>query len=538
MAKVKTKLEALVVKLHEIDVLKFGDFKMKVGINSPVYFDLRLVVSYPEIMELGRLKLEEVNPHLCGGRVENHSGKTTPNSSDRDSNLDLPVLSSLAQQQPEELSLLLWEFSHEGEDCDHLCGVPYTALPIATLISAHTRIPMLIRRKEIKKYGTKKLIEGKFSRGDKCVIIEDVVTSGSSILETLKDLQGEGLDVTTAVVIVDREQGGRQNLLQNGLKMKSLVTLTQIMHILCEAGKVDIATVNSVKRYLAASQILPDGTFINNLEPREAKVGRLNLSFLERAQLSQCPMSRRLFHIMSEKKTLLCVAADVTTGSEVLALAEQVGPYICVLKTHADIVDDLTGDDIAALTALAEKHNFLILEDRKFADIGHIVGLQYTQGPHHIVTWADLVTVHTLSGEGVLKGLTLGLGTLSPLVNRGFFLVAEMSSQEHLMSPEYVAATVKMAQKYPHMVAGLVCQSANIISAPGLIQLTPGVKISDNADSLGQCYNSPDHAVLTCGADIAVVGRGVVCADNPALAALEYSKKLWSAYQRRVATAK
>nr|CAD7393354.1 unnamed protein product [Timema cristinae] len=95
-----------------------------------------------------------------------------------------------------------------------------------------------------------------------------------------------------------------------------------------------------------------------------------------------------------------------------------------------------------------------------------------------------------------------------------------------------------MAQKYPHMVAGLVCQSSNIISAPGLIQLTPGVKISDNADSLGQCYNSPEHAVLTCGADVAVVGRGVVCSDNPALAALEYSKKLWSAYQRRIATAK
>nr|CAD7595714.1 unnamed protein product [Timema genevievae] len=451
MAKVKTKLEDLVVRLHEIDVLKFGDFKMKVGINSPVYFDLRLVVSYPEIME--------------------------------------------------ELSLLLWEFSREGEDCDHLCGVPYTALPIATLISAHTRIPMLIRRKEIKKYGTKKLIEGKFSRGDKCVIIEDVVTSGSSILETLK-----------------------------------------IMHILCEAGKVDIATVDSVKCYLAASQILPDGTFINNLEPQGTTAkprwaDSTCLSWSEPSSLivpcpSACSTSCR------RRKRCFVVAADVTTGSEVLALAEQVGPYICVLKTHADIVDDLTDDDIAALTALAEKHNFLILEDRKFADIGHIVGLQYTQGPHHIATWADLVTVHTLSGEGVLKGLTLGLGTLSPVVNRGFFLVAEMSSQEHLMSPEYVAATVKMAQTYPHMVAGLVCQSANIISTPGLIQLTPGVKISDNADSLGQCYNSPDHAVLTCGADIAVVGRGVVCADNPALAALEYSKKLWSAYQRRVATAK
>lgn len=502
MGKYEERLRSLIVKLHEINVLKFGDFKMKIGVNSPVYFDLRIIVSHPKVLA--------------------------------------------------ELSELICEFAQKSlENCDHVCGVPYAALSIATLVSVKSDRSMLMRRKEAKDYGTRRLVEGCFKSGDSCVIVEDVVTSGLSILETVGDLQREGLRVTESLVVVDREQGGSEHLASQGIKMRSLVTLTEIMYILLDAGKVDENTVQRVKDYLKASRVsIPTEKVPPSLAAKKAAEKRLRTPFEARAEESKNSMSGALFRLMADKQTTLCVAADLIHSEKVLELANAVGPYICIFKTHVDVLTDFSAKFVEELKQLSKTHNFLLMEDRKFGDIGNTVSLQYGSGHFHIADWADLVTVHAIPGPGIIDGLVSAFEMhKTQLKDRACFIVAEMSSSETLATGSYLSAAIKLAESRSDFVAGVVSQSTTGISSVGLIQLTPGVRMSlpqngaekngpdmpkTGTDGLGQQYNSPHHVVLERGADVAVVGRGITEAENPAAVAKLYRDVLWKAYKERV----
>lgn len=194
----------LIEKLFEIGAVKFGEFKLKSGIMSPIYVDLRVIVSYPE------------------------------------------VLKSVAEAMWKKINNL--EFNL-------ICGVPYTALPIATAISITHNLPMVMRRKEVKDYGTKKAIEGAFAIGQKVLIVEDLVTSGLSVFETSEPLEHEGLKITDVVVLLNREQGAEENLKNKNLNLHAVFTITELLQTLLENNKIDQNIYNTTVQFIIDNQI-------------------------------------------------------------------------------------------------------------------------------------------------------------------------------------------------------------------------------------------------------------------------------------------
>lgn len=192
-------IEKLVLDLAAHDMIKFGEFTLKSGRKSHIYLDLRTSISYPKIFK-----------QIC----------------------------------------LAYHELMRGLNYDLICGVPYSALTFASVIAYEKQIPMLLKRKEAKDHGTKKMLEGVFTTGQKCLILEDVVTTGASILETTSVLEEQGIVVKDICTLIDRHEGGTELLAGLGYKLHSVISLAQIVEILYTNGKISQAEKEAARAQL------------------------------------------------------------------------------------------------------------------------------------------------------------------------------------------------------------------------------------------------------------------------------------------------
>jgi len=252
------------------------------------------------------------------------------------------------------------------------------------------------------------------------------------------------------------------------------------------------------------------------------------LTYKQRAELCTNPTAQKLFNLMDKKQTNLAIAADVITKQELLKIADELGPEICVLKTHIDIIEDFDADLVVQLQRLSEQHNFLLFEDRKFADIGNTVKYQYQNGIYNIADWSHLTNAHTVPGPGIIQGLKeVGLPK-----GRGLLLLAEMSSKGTLAKGNYTEETLRMAEENKDFVIGFITMR-QLLDDPTFVNLTPGVQLAVGGDNLGQQYNTPDKVIREQKSDIIIVGRGIYGAADPLAEAKKYRAAGWQAYIER-----
>ena len=194
----------LIQQLYEIGSIQFGEFRLASGQQSPFYIDLRRISSNTLLLKMAALPYAD-------------------------------LLGSLS--------------------FDHLAAVPYAALTIGTAVALSTNSSLIYPRKEVKSYGTGQAIEGVFAAGETVVVIEDLVTTGGSVLKAIEVLEGAGLTVADVVVLVDREQGARERLAQKGYRLHAALQMSEILHVLHEAGLVSADQLTAVLKFLNENSV-------------------------------------------------------------------------------------------------------------------------------------------------------------------------------------------------------------------------------------------------------------------------------------------
>ena len=212
-----------------------------------------------------------------------------------------------------------------------------------------------------------------------------------------------------------------------------------------------------------------------------------------------------LKEIISTKGTNICLAADVETIEELFSLIDTLGPYICMLKLHYDIIanfHDNLDETINKLNCLKQKFNFLIWEDRKFADIGYIMERQVK---NHIIRWADVISVHPIAGQESLEALSN-----LPI---SLIIIGELSSSNSLTNLEYQSNVMKtISNSNNENIIGIVCQHK---MSDTLLNVVPGISFNQNkTDTKGQQYRGIGDE-STAFADVYVIGRSLINSEKP-----------------------
>lgn len=402
----------LIKKLISANLIKIGDFTLKNGKHSDIYFDFKGLTNHPQLVV--------------------------------------------------EISYELSKFVVINDD-EAIVGIPYGGIPYAVNIAQIKNLPLTLIRNEKKQYGMKNLIEGEVKTT--ITLIEDVITSGQSVSDMIKLIEDNGSSIKRIICILDREDGGFDMLKNKGYIVHSLFKLSNFRE------------------------------HTSNL--REVNMGEVDMGNINTNNINA--ITKTLINIVQTKKTNLVVSLDMESSDEILNMIRLIGDHVCAIKLHLDIIKNKSKQFAQDLLLLKQNMKFLIIEDRKFADIAHISVKQF----NNLESFIDIITVHGICGESLIAELNK--------LNVGMLLIHQLSVSNNLIDTLYSCRVKDMALSY-HNVIGFISQDriSSDHSMSNYLTFTPGVNLDQKSDGKGQKYRNIDE----CDSDIYIVGRGICDSDD------------------------
>jgi len=189
--------------LFKLDTVKFGVFQLSSGKPSPYYIDLRVIPSFPDAYR-----------EICDFYSQ-----------------------TIASQIG-------------AENFTRIAGIPLAGIPFASQVAYNLKKPFLYVRKDIKHHGRERRVEGILISGDKVLLIDDLLTTGLTLKEAAQAVRAEGGVVTDAVVFMDREEGGKEQLEKVGVKIHPIFKISEISKILYEIGAIDQENLKTIQKQL------------------------------------------------------------------------------------------------------------------------------------------------------------------------------------------------------------------------------------------------------------------------------------------------
>lgn len=414
----------IISKLFLIGAIKLGDFTLKSGEKSNIYFDMRIIISYPSIFNL-------------------------------------------------IFDYIIFKFPDLLTDIQYICGVEFGGLPLANFISFKKNISQIFIRNNIKNYGTQKIIEGIYENFGSLLLIEDVITTGSSIKEKLSIINDNNINVKKIFVLMDRRKD-----ISNKFEDISIFSLFN---------------ANEINEYIASFE-LNNNLFFENV------------------------ISNNIYKRSIIKKSNIIVACDLTSKQDIINLIHKIGEYVIGIKLHINIIYDFDSEFIQQLIDLKKQYNFFIIEDGKFADIGNIV-IQQLDGFYKINQWTDLITCHSITGPGIFESIN----DIYPSL--GLLGIVELSTKNNLIDDTYLKNSVSIVKNNNDIISGVICQEKvfNYINKYETLTFSPGINLEANNDKRDQTYKDGTNSGMYW-----IIGRGIYNSNNIVKSCLKYRERAWN----------